>query len=60
MPNVNGRPAHYHHFAMVAKLDNLNDISIFIWPMLFLLVGTTRSAWRPCNSGLGKNFPPYM
>ena len=32
---------------MVAELDNLNDVSIFIWLVLFLLVGTTRSAgWR--------------
>ena len=60
MTKINGRPAHYRHLAMVAELDNLNDINIFIWPMLFLLVWTTRSAWWPCNPGLGKNFPPYM
>ena len=55
-PNVNERPAYKHHLAMVTELHNLNDVSIFIWLVLFLLVGTTRLAWWPCSPGLGKNF----
>ena len=32
-------------FAIVDELYYLNDVSIFILHVLFLLVGTTRSAW---------------
>ena len=44
-------------FAIVDELYYLNDVSIFILHVLFLLAGTTRSAWWPCSPGLGKNFP---
>ena len=30
--------------------------AFIICPVLFLLVGTTRSAWWPCSPRLGKNF----
>ena len=36
-----GRPA----FAMVDEVYYLNDVSFFFLHVLFLLVGTTRSAW---------------
>ena len=43
--------------AIVDELSYSNDVSTFILHVLFLLAGTTRSAWWPCSPGLGKNFP---
>ena len=47
-------------FAMVDELYYLNDVSFFFLHVLFLLARTTRSAWWPCSSGIGKNFPKLI
>ena len=45
--------------AIVDELSYSNDVSTFILHVLFLLVGTTKSAWWAYSRGPGKNFPVW-
>ena len=46
-------------FRMVDELYYLNYVSFFILHVLFLLAGTTRSAWWPCSLEPSKKFPSF-